>query len=341
MTMPRIVFLGSDPLAIPLLEVLVNSSKSSHGQLVGLVTQPDKARGRGKKLQPAVLKTFAEDRALPCLQPEKWDSQTIEQVRAWQPDVLLVLAYGHILKQEVLDLAPCGAWNFHASILPALRGSSPIETAVAEGCVETGMTLMRMVRKLDAGPVLGCERVTIGGGETAPEIREKLSHTCVPLWAKYAPRILSQHAVETPQEEDEVSYCRILDKKDGWIDFSRRPDFWVRRARAFVFWPGLSFELNGERIKVEGLSKDLPSESETALPNGVVLESKESLRVTCGHSVLAIARLQKPGGRMLPAADFLRGFPIAPGTPLTSYQAQSLVALTPFRFRHEEKGKPA
>lgn len=334
MSAQRIVFLGSDPLAIPLLEFLLDSGSGEpgHGRLVGIVTQPDKARGRGKKLQPSLLKIFAEQKGLPCLQPEKWNAETIDNLRAWQPDVLLVLAYGHILRQSVLDLAPCGAWNFHASILPALRGSSPIETAVAEGCVETGMTLMRMVRKLDAGPVLGCERVRIENGETAPVIREKLSHACVPLWKKWRTAILSGKAAETPQDDCQVSYCRILHKQDGWLDFSKDPEFWVRRARAFIAWPGLSFELNGERIKVEELSKGSRNDSEAQLPCGVVLESKDSLRVTCGSGVLSITRLQKPGGRMLQAADFLRGFPIHAGTPLSSHSAQPLVGLSPFRF---------
>lgn len=328
----RIVFLGSDVLAIPLLESLLKDSNPELGRLVGIVTQPDKARGRGKKLQPAVLKEFADQHQIPCMQPEKWTAQTLEDLKAWEPDVLLVLAYGHILKQSVLDLAPFGAWNFHASLLPALRGSSPIETAVAEGCKETGMTLMRMVRKLDAGPIVGCERVAIETEDTGPDIRHKLAQTCVPLWQKWGHAILEGKVNEQPQDENQVSYCRILDKCDGWIDFTKEPEFWVRRARAFIVWPGLSFELNGERFKVEDLRREEISNPGESVEAGTVLESRDSLRVACGTGILTIGCLQKPGGRMLAAADFLRGYPIQAGTQLTGFQAQPLVSLKPFRF---------
>ncbi len=332
----RIVFLGSDPLALPLLRYWLQGNHPRDGKLVGIVTQPDRARGRGKKVQPAVLREFADAHSIPCLQPERWSEETLEQLRQWQPDVLVVLAYGHILKQAVLDLAPCGAWNFHASVLPALRGSSPIETSIAEGCVETGMTLMRMVRKLDAGPTLGCQTVSIEPKDTGPDIREKLAQTCVPLWQQQAAMIFSRIPTEVPQEESRVSYCRILHKQDGWLDFSKEPAFWVRRERAFIAWPGISFGYKGERIKVEGLAIGQLEAAEAGLPSGTVLTSSQVLRILCGRGVLTVSHLQKPGGKMLPAADFLRGFSLPEGSRLEGLPAQPLASLSPFRYRVEE-----
>ncbi len=333
----RIVFLGSDPLALPLLRYWLQGSHPSDGRLVGIVTQPDRAHGRGKKVQPAVLHEFADAHNIPCLQPERWSDETAGLLREWQPDVLVVLAYGHVLRQPVLDLAPCGAWNFHASILPSLRGSSPIETAIAEGCVETGMALMRMVRKLDAGPVLGCKTIPITGDDVGPSVRDKLAPLCVPLWQQYASSIFARKTTEAAQDETRVSYCRILHKQDGWIDFQKEPQFWVRRERAFIAWPGISFGYRGERIKVEGLAVGQPTEDEINQAPGTVLVSAHALRVVCGSGVLTVSRLQKPGGKMLPAADFLRGFALPQGTVLAGLSAQPLVSLSPFRYRVEQE----
>jgi methionyl-tRNA formyltransferase len=328
----RIVFLGSDPLALPLLRYWLQRDHSADGELVGIVTQPDRAHGRGKKIQPAVLHEFADTHGIPCLQPERWSEETLELLRAWRPDVLIVLAYGHILRQPVLDLAPCGAWNFHASILPSLRGASPIETAVAEGDMETGMTLMRMVRKLDAGPMLGRKTVLIEDGDVGPLVREKLAQICVPLWQEYAPSIFGRKTIETPQDDSGVTYCRTLHKQDGWIDFQKEPLFWVRRERAFIAWPGISFGYRGDRIRVEGLSEEKVSASDANHPVGTVLDSCGALRIVCGSGVLSVARLQKPGGKMLPAADFLRGFSLPSGSLLESYSSQPLVSKQPFRY---------
>lgn len=340
----RIVFMGSDPLAIPLLESILNDTSGKLGRLVGIVTQPDKAKGRGKKVQPAVLRVFAEEHGLPCLQPEKWNTEAVTALQSLQPEVLLVLAYGHILRQPVLDLALGGAWNFHASLLPALRGSSPIETVIAAGESETGMTLMSMVRKLDAGPILGQEKVAVHSEDTALVLREKLARCCVPLWERYSEIILSGRGKENAvsQDEQSASYCRMLHKQDGWMDFNQKPVFWERRARAFAFWPGISFGWKGERIKVEGVSvesKLQPSQqtTDTAATAGTVLaHTQDGLLIACGSGVLRITHLQKPGGKMLPAAEFLRGFSLPVGSVLESFPVQPLICNQPFRYQEAQ-----
>lgn len=330
--------MGSDAIALPALDWLARSTGSgqdggSIGSVVAVFTQPDRAAGRGQKVQPNAIKLWAQARGLPVFQPEKFGPAERAQLDGLSPDLTLVMAYGHILRQEVIDTPRLGTLNLHTSVLPAYRGASPIQTATACGEPETGVTLMKMVLALDAGPVAGVERVVIAPLDTAAEVEGKLAQACVPLLARTLPAIAAGTQVFTPQDEAAATYCRRLDKADGVLDFAATAAALAARINGLNPWPGCSVEINGQPVKL-GLAEVCPTSSDKPpVPGTVIGPDAEGLLVTAGRGTLRLRRLQRPGGRMLPAGEFLRGFPVLPGTVLASRPMPPLVAPQPFRHR--------
>jgi methionyl-tRNA formyltransferase len=239
------------------------------------------------------------------------------------------MAYGHLLGQAWLDTPGVGTYNLHTSLLPRYRGASPIQATVLEGDVEGGVTLMRLVLEMDAGPLVDNEAVTLGSAETAGSLEEKLSRACVPLVARNLETVLAGEARLEPQDESRVSYTRKLLKADGVLDFSQPADVLARRINGLFPWPGVHVPLNDVAIRC-GLA-DHCSESTGALAGTVLEPDPVGLRVAAGSGVLRIRRLQRPGGRMLEAPEFLRGFPVAPGTELDSQPMPCLVSDRPLR----------
>ncbi|MBI5767728.1 MAG: methionyl-tRNA formyltransferase [Verrucomicrobia bacterium] len=326
----RLVFLGSDAIALPLLDWLAGEG-SVHAQVVGVFTQPDKPVGRGQKIQANAIKTWALARGLSVLQPEKLTEEVRLQLAAFQPDVSLVMAYGHILRDDFIATPRLGTLNLHTSLLPKYRGASPIQTAVASGERETGVTLMRIVRKLDAGPVADAERVGIGPLDTALDVEAKLSAACVPLVARALPKLARGELAFREQDEAAVTFCRKLTKEDGVLDFSSPATELAARINGLFPWPSCSVEINGQPIKL-GLADAVTAPNDCHLLNDIPSEvgvvagvDAAGLVVGTGAGGLRLRRLQRPGGKMLPAAEFLRGFPIASGTPLASRPMPSLV----------------
>lgn len=330
--MHRLVFMGSDPIALPALEWL-RLHGAATAQVVGVFTQPDRPTGRGQKLTPNGIKLWALNQGLPVLQPEKLTVAAKDTLLALRPDAVLVMAYGHILRQDWLDLPARGVWNLHASILPALRGASPIQGAILSGAEETGVSLMRMVLRLDAGPVLDVERVPIGAEDTAAVVEEKLAQACVPLLARSLAAALQPDPPVRAQDDSLVTFTRRLRKDDGQLDFRVPAAVLARRINALFPWPGTSFEFSGETIKV-GLAAAETAHApigEATVP-GTVLEAADgALRIATGEGIVRLLRLQRPGGRLLPAAEFLRGHPIAAGTLLASRPMPELISPVPFR----------
>ena len=333
--MLRIVFMGSDTIALPALNWLAGEGRNI-AQLAGVFTQPDRAAGRGQKVQSNGVKLWAEERNLPVLQPVKIGTAERQQLADLQPDLSLVMAYGHILRQEFIDAPRLGTLNLHTSVLPAYRGASPIQTAITCGETETGVTLMRMVLKLDAGPVAGVECVRIDALDTALEVEAKLARACVPLLARCLPRIADGEQKFTPQDESVATYCRRLEKSDGVLDFQAPAALLAGRINGLMPWPACSVEINGQVVKL-GLADVLPPPSQSNLlgysgseAGRVIGTDAEGLLVGTGQGILRLRLLQRPGGRMLPAAEFLRGFPVTPGTPLVSQPMPPLVAREPF-----------
>jgi methionyl-tRNA formyltransferase len=332
----RLVFLGSDPIALPLLKWLAGEG-ASVVHVVGVFTQPDRPVGRGQKVQPNAIKTWALGGQLPVYQPEKLTSEVREQLAGLNTDVGLVMAYGHILRDEFMATPRWGMLNLHTSVLPKYRGASPIQSAIASGERETGVTLMRIVKRLDAGPVADVERVAIGRLDTAMEVEAKLGAACVPLMQRALPRLADGSLQFAVQEERAATYCRKLRKEDGVLDFAAPAEIIAARINGLFPWPACAVTINGHSVKL-GLA-DVAADNETVRavvpsassagrvrsPGEVIGSDSAGLLVQAGPGVLRLLRLQRPGGRMLSAAEFLRGFPVPPGTVLPSQPMPALV----------------
>ena len=316
----RIVFLGSDAIALPLLGWLTGEG-SSGANVVAVFTQPDREVGRGQKVRPNEIKSWALARNLPVFQPERLTPEMREHLATLNVDVAVVMAYGHILRDEFIGTPRLGTLNFHTSILPKYRGASPIQTAVVQGEKETGVTLMRIVRRLDAGPVAEVERVNIGPLDTATEVEAKLGAACVPLLKRALPRLADGTLTFTEQDELAATYCRKLAKEDGVLDFGAPAAVLAARINGLFPWPATSAEILGQVVKfglaeVAGTAAPLGEAGQS--PGTVLGADHEGLLVATGAGVLRIRRLQRPGGKMLPAAEFLRGFAIGVGTRMAS-----------------------
>jgi len=326
----RLVFLGSDPIALPLLNWLHDSDEDrAVAQLVGVFTQPDRPVGRGQKITANAIKQWALARGLPVYQLEKLDGAALEVLSALRADLSLVMAYGHILRDEFIAAPKLGTLNLHASILPAYRGASPIQTAVANGEKETGLSLMRIVRELDAGPVADVERVPVAPLDTALDVEAKLAAACVLLLARNLPKLAKGELAFCEQEHAKATFCRRLEKSDGVLDFTRPATELAARINGLFPWPACAFQVGEKWIKC-GLA-DVVTNVESgvgtqATESGKVLGADaEGLLISTGEGILRVRRLQRPGGQMLPAADFLRGNPLSAGAHLVSMPMPVLV----------------
>ncbi|MEI6860875.1 MAG: methionyl-tRNA formyltransferase [Verrucomicrobiota bacterium] len=337
----KLVFLGSDAIALPLLNWLAPSAGSgrvveggAHAQVVAVFTQPDRPVGRGQKVQPNSIKTWALAHGLPVLQPEKITPAVSAQLAAFAPDVALVMAYGHLLPDDFIATPRLGTLNLHTSLLPSYRGASPIQTAIAGGERETGVTLMRIVRELDAGPVADAERVAIAPHDTALEVETKLAAACVPLLARTLPAFAAGRLSFIEQNHAAATYCRRLTKADGTLDFTAPASVLAARINGLFPWPACSVEIAGQPVKfgsAETKSAGGPPASTSecgraARAAGEILgHDAESLLIATGDGVLRVLQLQRPGGKMLPAAEFLRGCPVAAGTMVPSRPMPELI----------------
>ena len=326
MTPLKLVFLGSDPIALPLLDWLAGEGRTP-AHVVAVFTQPDRPAGRGQTISANAIKTWALAHSLPVHQPEKLTDEVRGQLAAYGSDVALVMAYGHILRDEFISTPRLGTLNLHTSLLPKYRGASPIQTAIACGECETGVTLMRIVKKLDAGPVADVERTPIATLDTAQEIEAKLAAACIPLLARALPWLREGTLAFTPQDEAAATFCRRLVKPDGALDFAQSAATLAARINGLFPWPTCAISLNGQEVKL-GLADALAG---TEAVGAVLGADAHGLLVGTGAGVLRLRRLQRPGGKLLPAAEFLRGFPVPAGTQITSRPMPPLVSAAPFR----------
>jgi methionyl-tRNA formyltransferase len=320
--LPNVVFFGSDAICLPVLDYL-NNEASDRCVLRAVVSQPDRRQGRGKKMQPNPVAAWAAAHGVELLQPEKPTRELADWMIANDTAVALVMAYGHFLSKSLREAAPQGMLNFHGSLLPQYRGASPVETAIASGEAETGVGLMQIVKEMDAGGVADVEIVPIAAHDTGPELRAKVGAAVVPLLRRNLDAVLAGSLQFVAQDPTAVSYCRKIRKEDGVVDFTLPAAAIYDRLRAFTPWPGGAFEHAGERIKIGRTSIDRAA-APIAAP-GTVLDADSALRVATGEGVICFHELQRPGGRLLGVADFLRGYPITVGEMLHGGQAQALV----------------
>ena len=303
----KIAFFGSDEIALPCLQAM--STSFDNIEISAVLTQPDRRSGRGRTLQSNPIKQWAVESSVPVRDPQKPGIEEVTWLNELGVDLILVMAYGHILKQALLDAAPLGCFNLHASLLPKYRGASPIETSIAMGEETTGVTLMQVIPQMDAGPIIDSESIYITSEDTGISARGKIAKACIPLINRSLPTLISKNFQKVEQVEKDATYCRKLNKADGRMDFSLSADDLVCRNRAFAGWPG-SYFLDGDTIlRVGKMEKDLRDLN--LKPGQRYGEVVDSLIVGTGSGAISISELQKPGGKMLPVSDFLRGYSLS------------------------------
>jgi len=275
-------------------------------QVVGVVTQPDRRAGRGQRLIQSAVKRSALERDLPLLQPQSLRTPaTLEQLAAWEPDLIVVVAFGQILPQEVLDLPPHGCLNVHASLLPRWRGAAPIPAAILAGDEVTGVTIMQMDQNLDTGPIVAQREERIRPDDTWATLDERLVKLGVALLMETLPAYLARELQARPQPEEEATYARQLRKEDGRLDWSRSAVELERQVRAFTPWPGTFTTWRGRRLKVLRAAP-LPGWRGDA-PPGAVIALADGAAVATGEGALRLERVQLAGKRPMDITPFLHG----------------------------------
>ncbi len=302
----RLVFAGTPEFARRALSALIAA-----GHRIDLVlTQPDRPAGRGLRESESAVKRCALDHGLDVLQPATVrDAAVIERVAGVKPDALVVAAFGMIFPPSLLDVAPFGALNIHASLLPRWRGAAPLQRALLAGDTETGITIMKMDAGLDTGPMLGQRAIPIEADDDAGTLHERLASLGGEMIVAALDALQSGRAELRPQPAQGATYARKIDKSETVIDWNRPAHELERAVRAFRPSPGARARLRGQGIKI-WRAKVAPRGAE---PGVVVHASPEAIVVGCGRDALAVTELQRAGGRRLGAADFLRGTPLQPG----------------------------
>jgi methionyl-tRNA formyltransferase len=302
----RVLMLGTPDFAVPTLEALL----ASPHHVVGLVCQPDRPRGRGQKVVPPPTKAVAESRGIPIFQPLRLKDEALMQaLDALRADIGVVAAYGRILPDTLLALPPRGMINVHASLLPRYRGAAPIHRAVMAGEAVTGVTIMRVVRELDAGPMLAAAAVPIEADATSVEVERALAALGARLLVTTLDRLAGGDAVpETPQDDRLATYAPKIERADGLIDWSRPARVIHNQVRGLHLWPHAFTYLNGGRLLIH---RTATAGGSAAAAPGTVLTGE--LDVATGDGVLRILELQPEGRRVMPARDWLAGHAVAPG----------------------------
>ena len=298
MAQPRVVFAGTPEFAATSLRALVESGVTP----VAVLTRPDRPAGRGRKMTAGPVKLFAEAEGIAVLQPETLrDDAAIAQLAAMEPDILIVVAYGLILPQAVLDIPNAGCLNVHASLLPRWRGAGPIQAAIKAGDAQTGVCLMAMTAGLDCGPVFVSESMTIGDDESAGELQDRLAGAGGRLLTRHLADIIAGNI--SPQEQDEgaATHAPKIRASDAVIDWRQSAAELDRVVRAFNPAPGAYFLLDDERIKCSGASIAAGAD---AAPGTVIAAGPDGVTVACGDGALCMTSLQRPGKRPVSAGEF-------------------------------------
>ena len=301
----RVVFMGTPDIAATCLKKIL----ADGFDVVGVYTQPDRPKGRGMKMVFSPVKEVALAAEIPVFQPENFrDEETVEQLKALQPDIVAVVAYGRILPQKVLDVPAKGCVNIHASILPQYRGSAPYQWAVLDGLAETGVTAQHMVLKMDAGDVIDVAKTPIGENETAGELLDRLAVLGADLLSRTLTRFAEGPVAGVPQKEEDVTFAPMLDKNMCPIDWTKTARQVHAHVRGLHPWPVATAELGGTKFKIHQtvVLDDAPA----AAPGTILGLTKTGLQVACGSGAVEIRSLQAEGGKRMAAPDYFRGHPL-------------------------------
>jgi methionyl-tRNA formyltransferase len=318
-----IVFFGTPQFAVPTLQRLLDSTHT----VAGVVTQPDRPRGRGHRVTDAPVKALAVERLIPVMQPDRLKPPDVaDAMRAWQPDLGVVAAYGRIIPEHLLAIPRLGMINVHASLLPRYRGAAPVHRAVIDGESETGITIMRIVKELDAGAMFARATRPIGPDETSDVVEAALAELGANLLARVVEQIAAGTAREEPQDPARATYAPRLTKEEGLIDWSQPSSGIHNRVRGLYPWPHAYTFVDGARLivlrsRVDPADLEGPRDNEDkapALPGTIVGVTRDAIHVATGEGgQLAIVEVQPEGRRPMLVRDFLAGHPIRPGAVLS------------------------
>ena len=299
----RVVFMGTPDIAATCLKKIL----ADGFQVVGVYTQPDRPKNRGMKLFPSPVKEVALAHNLPVFQPENFrEEETVKQLAELKPDVVAVVAYGRILPQKVLDVAPLGFINIHASLLPKYRGSAPYQWAVLDGLQETGVSAMYLCREMDAGDVIDVAKTPIDPNETAGMLLDRLAVLGAELLSSTLSRVEKGEAKGIPQDESQVCYAPMLDKSMCPIDFTKTAQQVHNQVRGLHPWPVATTCIGGKNMKIH---ETVIAEGKGE-PGKILGLTKTGLLIACGEGAVEIRSLQAEGGKRMGAVDYFRGHPL-------------------------------
>ena len=313
----RAVFMGTPEIAATVLKSVL----ASRHEVVAVVTQPDKPKGRGHEMAFPPVKEVALEAGLPVLQPQRArDEGFIDELKALNPDIILVAAYGKLLPKAILDMPKFGCINVHASLLPKYRGASPIQWAVLNGDEKSGVTIMHMAEEMDTGDIILTEEVVLSKDETAGSLHDKLAEIGGPLLISAMDALETGRAPRIRQNHEEATYVKMLEKTMGNLDFSWPAVQLERFIRGLNPWPTAYTKLDGKLFKLWKAEtvpeEDVVKESKSFEPGTIVSVGKDSFDVLTGEGLLRVRELQIEGKRKMTAEEFLRGFKLEVGTVL-------------------------
>ena len=302
----KIVYMGTPEIAKVCLEKLYTEGFD----IAAVYTKPDTPKNRGMKLIPSEVKAYAQSVGLPVYQPQTFkDDAVVEELRSLAPDLIIVVAYGKILPQRVLDIPKFGCINMHASILPELRGAGPVQWSILNHCDETGVTAMYLTAGMDEGDIIEIRRTPIETMETTSELMERLSHIAADLACDTARAIEAGTAQRTPQDNEKATYAPMLSKAMSPIDWSQSARYVVDHVRGLIPWPVATAELDGRVFKIFRVEKT--GKTTQKLPGTLLALTKQGLEIACGGGdVLVITELQAEGGKRMAASAYFNGHPI-------------------------------
>jgi len=305
----RIVFLGTGDISLPTLRLLIAAERFD---VVGVVTQPDKPVGRKQVITPPEVKVLAQEHGIPVEQPNRVRKpEALDKIRAWEPEVIVVMAYGQILPKSLLDMPRLACLNLHASLLPRHRGAAPIQAAICDGDVQSGVTVMYVAEGLDTGDILLQHPFDLRADETGQSLHDRLAEVAPAALAEALDLLGKGEAPRIPQDESAMTHTGKLTREDGVMDWSKDAQELERLVRAFDPWPGtLTYLADGEqrkRVKVFPPVTVIPSDETAASTPGSLERSDSDWLVRCGNGSLLLSDIQVEGKRRMPISQFCQG----------------------------------